>query len=641
MATGAVTPPNNWSNAPINPQPGQFIWASQSRVNPATDVGTHIPTWLGTYRYSGPVGQQGDQGQQGSQGQQGQQGQPGTAGTDGADGNDGADGAVGPAGPATSLERTGALPRTLSGNIDWNTVNDAGFFTVAAGSVQTNTPTGTTLGACHVFSSQTYLIQIGWTFESPSRTFTRTRPGPVGTAFATWERIHIPIDAIVTLLEARTGNDRLQVSALRGIIPLNMLPPELLLESELTAARVRGVLGLTAQQINDLFTGATIAGQVITYTQADGTVVTITVPAGSGGMADGVVASATLVGTTLTLTLSTGTTVTVDLAALQVGGAAFRREILPFTAVTPNSSIQGFAYNVSLANVPQDSYLEIELRTVNGIQFGDKRHLRDFRAGPPVTVGQSLPALGIYGFRGIRGEDISSLGSNAAIGVYYGHIDDNTIGVASSNQGDDPFDFVRVVITPLSGVAGAQGRYDVTIYRNAAATPAQPTGGSVNVATGVVTPPANWTNDPATPGAGENTYAARDTINPNSQTGDIVPTWSAVFEAGGTGPQGTQGPAGSDGADGADGQQGPQGNPGADGSDGAAGAAGADGNGRGNRRGRGRWSGRPTGCPGQPRASGRHRPGHRRHRGVHRPELPRNPEWVTPLPYERDHSWRY
>ena len=276
--------------------------------------------------------------------------------------------------------------------------------------------------------------------------------------------------------------------------PCQCCRQRLLLESELTAARVRGLLGLSAQEVNDLLTGATIAGQVITYTQNDGTVVTITVPA--GGMTDGVVASATLVGTILTLTLSTGTTVTVDLAALQVGGAALRQEILPFTAIVPNNAIQGLTLNVSLADVPQDSFIEIEFQTVNGIIFGDRRYLRDFRAGPAITVGQNTASLGIYGLRGIRGEDVSSLGSNAALGVYYGRVDDSTIGVASSNQGDDPFDFIRVVITPLSGVAGAQGRYEATIYRNAVSVPATPVGGSIDIATGIVTPPANWLLDP-------------------------------------------------------------------------------------------------------------------------------------------------
>ena len=115
------------------------------------------------------------------------------------------------------LARTGSYPQALSGAIDWDTVDDAGFYTVNAGSVQTNTPTGVTLGACHVFTSQTYLVQIGWSFETSARTFTRTRPGGTGTPFGTWERIHIPINAIVELLEARTGDNRLNANALRLI----------------------------------------------------------------------------------------------------------------------------------------------------------------------------------------------------------------------------------------------------------------------------------------------------------------------------------------------------------------------------------------------------------------------------------------
>ena len=120
-------------------------------------------------------------------------------------------------GMATSLVRTGALPQVLSGNIDWDTVLDAGFFNVATGAVQTNAPPGIVLGAAHVFASQTYAVQIGWSFENSAETFTRTRPGPVTTPFNNWERIHIPIGDIVELLEARTGDNRLSAVALRLI----------------------------------------------------------------------------------------------------------------------------------------------------------------------------------------------------------------------------------------------------------------------------------------------------------------------------------------------------------------------------------------------------------------------------------------
>ena len=107
-----------------------------------------------------------------------------------------------------------------------------------------------------------------------------------------------------------------------------------------------------------------------------------------------------------------------------------------------------------------------------------------------------------------------------------------------------------------AGGQGASGIYDATIYRNAATTPVAPVGGTINVESGLITPPADWTADPSTPGAGENTYAAKDTINPSTQTGDIVPTWSAVFEAGGAGPAGADGTDGADGADGTAGTDG-------------------------------------------------------------------------------------
>ena len=109
------------------------------------------------------------------------------------------------------------------------------------------------------------------------------------------------------------------------------------------------------------------------------------------------------------------------------------------------------------------------------------------------------------------------------------------------------------------GPQGVQGRYAVTIFRNAATAPGTPTGGSVVVATGAVTVPTGWTTSPTAPGGSENTYASRVTINPASQTGTVTPTWSAVFEAGGTGPAG---PAGADGAPGPKGDKGDKGDTG-------------------------------------------------------------------------------
>jgi len=102
--------------------------------------------------------------------------------------------------------------------------------------------------------------------------------------------------------------------------------PAFVLEPEVTQAFLLGIIGLTAQQLNDLFVGAAVtgtgAGRVITVTQVDGSTITLAVPdtggGGGGGTADGVVTSAVFSadGMTLTLGTSTGGTVTGNIPAL-------------------------------------------------------------------------------------------------------------------------------------------------------------------------------------------------------------------------------------------------------------------------------------------------------------------------------------
>ena len=99
----------------------------------------------------------------------------------------------------------------------------------------------------------------------------------------------------------------------------NQIPAAIMRDSEFSASAVRGLLGLTAAEANDLLTGATINGQVITFPQADGSQATVTVPAGSStGMADGVVESGAFSadGTELILTLDTSGTVRIGVPAL-------------------------------------------------------------------------------------------------------------------------------------------------------------------------------------------------------------------------------------------------------------------------------------------------------------------------------------
>ena len=86
-----------------------------------------------------------------------------------------------------------------------------------------------------------------------------------------------------------------------------------------------------------------------------------------------------------------------------------------------------------------------------------------------------------------------------------------------------------------TGSAGVQGAFPIFIFRNAGTVPATPTGGSYVVSTGVLTPPANWTVAPSTPGTGEETYVSRYQVNPLIHTGTITPTWSAAYEEAGSG----------------------------------------------------------------------------------------------------------
>ena len=90
------------------------------------------------------------------------------------------------------------------------------------------------------------------------------------------------------------------------------------LDSEITAAAIRSLLGLSSSEINDLFTGATISGQTLTFTQNDGTTVPIAIPTATAGSGDGVVQSGAIDddGTELTLTLDTGGTVVIDLPSV-------------------------------------------------------------------------------------------------------------------------------------------------------------------------------------------------------------------------------------------------------------------------------------------------------------------------------------
>ena len=108
------------------------------------------------------------------------------------------------------------------------------------------------------------------------------------------------------------------LSSLSGAVTDNQIPAAIMRDTEFTASAIRGLLDLTAQEVTDLFTGATINGQVITYTTNEGVDVTLDLPAGTAA-ADGVVESGAFStdGRTLTLTLDTGGTVVIPVPALR------------------------------------------------------------------------------------------------------------------------------------------------------------------------------------------------------------------------------------------------------------------------------------------------------------------------------------
>lgn len=166
-----------------------------------------------------------------------------------------------------------------------------------------------------------------------------------------------------------------------GTIDDARIPPEIMRDAELTATAVRNLLGLTSDEANDLLTGAVLSGQMLTFNQNDGTTVVVTLPQGTGGMADGVVQSGAFSndGTSLVLTLTTGATVTIsvpellrtsnaaslleDLRALRDAG-----QILPYSA---NASLLGGTPTVD----NRENVNDADLSTSANFNGGTKRGL--------------------------------------------------------------------------------------------------------------------------------------------------------------------------------------------------------------------------------------------------------------------------
>lgn len=105
---------------------------------------------------------------------------------------------------------------------------------------------------------------------------------------------------------------------------------------------------------------------------------------------------------------------------------------------------------------------------------------------------------------------------------------------------------------------GPQGVYSVSIFQ-AAASSSTPTGGSVSIATGEVTPPSGWSAVPVRVSGSDELYESRASINPADPSTASSPTWTLSFEAGEAGPAGPPGVKGDKGDTGQRGATGPAG----------------------------------------------------------------------------------
>ena len=126
------------------------------------------------------------------------------------------------------------------------------------------------------------------------------------------------------------GNVDPLVAAYTGAIPGltivdSQIPASITRDSEITRSFILGLVGLTSQEINDIFLGARVTGagasRTITVTQKDGSTIVLQVPdttggGGGGGEADGVVASGSIVGDAIRLVLSTGGNVDINIDSL-------------------------------------------------------------------------------------------------------------------------------------------------------------------------------------------------------------------------------------------------------------------------------------------------------------------------------------
>ena len=149
------------------------------------------------------------------------------------------------------------------------------------------------------------------------------------------------------------------LSALQGQVTDGQIPAAIMRDAEFTAAAVRTLLALTSSEVNDLLTGATISGQILRFTQNDGSTVNITIPTATPGAGDGVVQAGAFNAdqTELVLTLDSGGTVTIDVPAALRGTGLTAAAIAALSPGATNSNTEmpsvhgGVLGKISIANI--------------------------------------------------------------------------------------------------------------------------------------------------------------------------------------------------------------------------------------------------------------------------------------------------
>ena len=441
LDTGILTSPSGWTVAPTTPSTGENTYVSQYTINPATQTGTITPIWslpfeAGSHGPQGATGPQGPQGVHGPAGARGIQGTPGADGPAGAAGNDGARGAPGSMGTQGSQGEAGDDGRDGAAGLDGadgasGAQGVQGIFIIQVYRNAANIPSTPTGGS--------YNLVTG-VLTAPSNWTVDLDPVPGNQA---------------RFISQATINPALQ-------------------------------MGTITPTWSDPFSGGGVGPQGPIGPQGD---------TGS----QGAIGSQGPQG-------DTGST-----------GAAGQDGVDGQDGVQGSQGDQGSA----------------------GAQGGQGPIGPQGDQGPRGDTGsQGLEGpQGAQGIQGRQGDD----GSQGDVG--------NTGSTGSAGP---------------TGVQGELGPYVVTIYRSATLHPnTPPIGGMVVVDTGVVTPPTGWTNLAPNPGIGEFLYGTQYRVDPVTQSGSIVPTWSTVYlfsgPRGSRGDDGPTGPTGTAGVIGQDGDQGPQG----------------------------------------------------------------------------------